>query len=82
MGLLGLAGGAFLGTFASSLIHSISGYYRVWLYVILIVVFCILGGLLAFYRQEWLLHFGTAIIGGYLFMRSMTNFFGHYPSQS
>lgn len=50
MVLLGIAGGAFLGTFSSSLIHSIFGYYAVWLYVILVILFCVAGGFLAFKR--------------------------------
>jgi hypothetical protein len=80
--LLGLAGGAFMGTFFSSVVHSVTGFYAIWLYILLIIVFCLLGALLAAYRKEWLLQFGTALIGGYLFMRAMATFFGHYPDQA
>lgn len=82
LAVLGGAVGAFLGTFASSLIHSVFSYYSIWLYITLIILFCLGFVTMAFKKPDWLATFGTAVIGAYLFMRSMTNFFGHYPSQS
>ena len=80
--LLGIACGAFLGMLVYHIIHSITGYTAVWPFYVCIVVFVLAGGMIAWKRGEWCTLFATSIIGGYLFMRGLTEFFGKYPSES
>lgn len=81
IGLLGVVAGFFGGAALYSLILGLTGYDAVWLLITLCVVGAIVMGFLSFKMNNSFLIFGTAFVGGYMFMRGTTFWFGHYPSE-
>ena len=81
MVLLGLAAGLFMGVIIFSLIVAFSGYNEVWLMIILMIVFALLSGWISWKFKLGYLSFATAFVGGYMFMRGFTFYFGGYPSE-
>jgi len=81
IGLLGAAGGFVGGAALFSLILSISGYDELWLLIVLIIIGLLGFGLLAYKFRYMFLSLTSSIVGGYMFMRGLTFWFGHYPSE-
>jgi len=81
IGLLGVAAGFFGASTLFAVIVATTGYDALWLLITMIVLFCIMSGVLAFKFSKGFLCFGTAFVGGYMFMRGTTLWFGHYPSE-
>jgi hypothetical protein len=81
IGLLGVACGVFGASALFAVIVASSGYDQLWLLITMIVIFCIGSGVLAFKFSKGFLSFGTAFVGGYMFMRGTSLWFGSYPSE-
>lgn len=81
IGLLGVAAGFFGGAALYSLTLAMTGYDALWLLITLVVVGAILCGFLSFKFRMGFLTFSTSFVGGYMFMRGTTFWFGHYPSE-
>lgn len=81
VGFLGIAVGCFGGVVSYSLLLAMTGYEALWLFWMLIVLGCLLCGIITLKHKEGFLCFFTAFLGGYLFMRGWTFYYGHYPSE-
>ena len=85
LGLLGLVGGFFSGSFLFAMISGVTGgaWDAEWGYWFLSCITGVAGLVLAFRYGIPLVQASTALIGSYLFMRSWTLFFpGDYPSEA
>jgi len=80
--VLGIVGGCFAGTLLHGVILSASGYSEIWLFYLTVSITCLLGGLAAYWKGEWLILFVTSFVGAYLLMRGFAFYFGGYPSES
>lgn len=78
---LGVVAGLFMGGLIFSLIVGMSGYDSLWLLITLSLVFGLLSGWLTWSYKLGYLSFATAIVGGYMFMRGLTFYFGRFPSE-
>jgi len=78
---LGVVAGLFMGGLIFSLIVGMSGYDALWLLLVLSLVCGLLSGWLSWSYKLGYLSFATAIVGGYIFMRGLTFFFGGFPSE-
>lgn len=81
VGLLGIAVGFFGGVSLYSLLLAITGYEALWLFYTIVVLGALICGFLTFKHKDGFLSFCTAFLGGYIFMRGWTFYFGHYPSE-
>lgn len=79
--LLGVMAGFFGASALFAVIVATTGYDALWLLITMAVIFSILAGVLAFKFSKGFLSFGTAFVGGYMFMRGTSLWFGHYPSE-
>jgi len=81
IGLLGAMGGFVGGAVLFSLILSLTGYDELWLLITLVIVGAIAFGILGFKFRQVFLALTTSVVGGYMFMRGLTFWFGEYPSE-
>lgn len=81
MVFLGLATGFELGVVLFSLIVGMSGYDEIWLMWTLMIVSSLGCGVISWFFKFGFLSFATALMGGYMFMRGLTFWFGGYPSE-
>lgn len=82
IGLLGVVGGFFAGSLLAAFLDASFGLNQLWFLIIVTVGFAIGGGFLAFKYTKGIVVLATAGIGSYAFMRSLTMFFGGYPSEA
>ena len=85
LGLLGLVGGFFSGSFTFALVVGATGgkLNDQWVYWFLSVVSAIAGLIISFKCGTAIIVFSTALVGSYFFMRSWTLFFpGNWPSEA
>ena len=85
LGLLGLVGGFFSGTFTFAFIVGATGgrLNAEWVYWFFAIVSAIAGLIAGYYKGTVIIQFTTALVGSYLFMRAWTLFFpGNWPSEA
>ena len=81
IGLLGVIAGFFGAVLIFSIIVAMTGYDPLWLCITMIVTLGIAFGVVAFKFSKGFLSFGTAFVGGYMFMRGTALYFGGYPGE-
>ena len=79
---LGFVTGFEMGVLLFSLIVGVSGYDELWLLYALMIVSTLGMGVFSWYHKLGFLSFATAVLGGYMFMRGLTFWFGGYPSEA
>lgn len=82
MALIGVLAGLFAGLLLYSIQLAISEYDELWLLIVLAVVGGLIGGYFSCnYRKGGFLSLTTAFLGGYMFMRGWTYYFGKFPTE-
>lgn len=76
---IGAIAGFFLGVTVYNLIFFTTN--ALWLLITLTIISTVGFAFLAFKKHEHIMVFGTAFIGSYAFVRGVSLFLGHYPSE-
>lgn len=81
IGFIGAFAGLIGGALLFELIVACSGYDKQWLLITMALVCCIVGAILALKYHLGFLSLATSFVGGYMFMRGTSYWFGSYPSE-
>jgi hypothetical protein len=79
--VLGFISGWFMSSVLYGMIMTATGFGAPWLFWTTVATCCLIAGLIAAYKGEWLILLSTSFIGAYLLMRGFAFFFGGYPDE-
>ena len=80
--VLGVFAGIFAGFALYSFILACSGYDALWMLITFAAIGGIIFGYFSFRFNKGFLSLCTALLGGYMFMRGWTFYFGGFPSEA